>query len=233
MRAIASETRRATDHLASSLADFVKNLFVGGFRLRCDTEPSIMAVAEKVKAKMPDTAVVGGTPRHSSTSNGLQERASLSIDEQLSTLRLYTQNGWQKSELRQTRQSGHGWSDILDCAARYVRGEGGITPFRTPYDRDYTLEITPLVETIRNIVDCRRETYSVEETLRGTQEIWLSKQETNPEHIDVTKCDVMEREQSEDVNQRNVRKPHCCSRFKEIPWTWYRKHRVVGDAGNT
>ena len=58
MRATASETRGGTDRLASSVADFVKNLFVGRFRLRCDNEPSIMAVAEKVKAKMPDTAVV-------------------------------------------------------------------------------------------------------------------------------------------------------------------------------
>ena len=47
MRAIATETKGTTDCLASSAADFVKNLFVGKFRLRCDKEPSIMAVAEK------------------------------------------------------------------------------------------------------------------------------------------------------------------------------------------
>ena len=46
----------ATYNLASLLADFVNNLCVGKFRLRCDNEPSIMAVTEKVKAKMPDTA---------------------------------------------------------------------------------------------------------------------------------------------------------------------------------
>ena len=56
---IASETKGATDYLASSVAAFVKNRFVGKFRLRCDSEPSIVAVAEKVKAKMPDTVVVG------------------------------------------------------------------------------------------------------------------------------------------------------------------------------
>ena len=54
----ASETKGVIDHLASSAADFVKNLFVGNFGLRCDIEPSIMAVAEKVKANMPDTVVV-------------------------------------------------------------------------------------------------------------------------------------------------------------------------------
>ena len=43
MRAIASETKGATDHLASAVADFVKNLFVGRFRLRCDNDHSIMA----------------------------------------------------------------------------------------------------------------------------------------------------------------------------------------------
>ena len=58
MRAIASETKGATDSFASSVTDFEKNLFVGKFRLRCDNEPSIMAVAEKVKVKMPDKVVV-------------------------------------------------------------------------------------------------------------------------------------------------------------------------------
>ena len=53
MRATAADTNAATDFLASSVADFVRNLFVGRFRLRCDNEPSTMAVAEKVKAKMP------------------------------------------------------------------------------------------------------------------------------------------------------------------------------------
>ena len=36
----------------------MKILFVGTFRLRCGTEPSIIAVAEKVKEKMPDRVVV-------------------------------------------------------------------------------------------------------------------------------------------------------------------------------
>ena len=40
-----------TDCLASSVADFLKNLFVGKFRLRCDKEPSIMAVAEKSESE--------------------------------------------------------------------------------------------------------------------------------------------------------------------------------------
>ena len=62
MRAVASETKGATDHLASSVADFVKTCWVGRCRLRCDNEPSIMAVAESVKAKMLDTAVVGSAP---------------------------------------------------------------------------------------------------------------------------------------------------------------------------
>ena len=56
-RATASETKKgATDDLASSEADFVRKLFVGRFRRRGDNEPSIMAVAERVKAKMRDTS---------------------------------------------------------------------------------------------------------------------------------------------------------------------------------
>ena len=38
VRAMASETRGVIHYLASSVADFVKNLFVGKFRLRCDNE---------------------------------------------------------------------------------------------------------------------------------------------------------------------------------------------------
>ena len=53
MGAVASEIKGATG--------IVKNLFVGKFRLRCDNEPSIMAVAEKVRANMPDTAVAEST----------------------------------------------------------------------------------------------------------------------------------------------------------------------------
>ena len=60
MRAIASGTQGATDS--------------GRFSLRCDNEPSIVALAEKVQAKMPDTVVVESTPRHSSASNGLAQR---------------------------------------------------------------------------------------------------------------------------------------------------------------
>ena len=47
MRAISAERKGATDCRASSVADFVKQLFVGRFRIRCDNETSIMVVAEK------------------------------------------------------------------------------------------------------------------------------------------------------------------------------------------
>ena len=121
MRALASETKGATDYLASSVADFVKNLFVGRFGLRCDNEPSIMAVAENVAAKMPDRVAVATTPRRSSASNGLSERAIPTIGEQLRTLRYDTQNVTRR-ESRVTRQSGHGWSGAAGfCVTRYAR----------------------------------------------------------------------------------------------------------------
>ena len=60
------------------MADFVKNVLVGRFRLCCDNEPSIMEVAEKVKAKMLETVVVE-TPQKERNQNtirrkGVQER---------------------------------------------------------------------------------------------------------------------------------------------------------------
>ena len=142
------ETKGATDHLASSVADFVNKLFVGRFKLRCDNEPSIMAVAEKVKAKIPDKVVADRTPRHSTVSNGLAERAVGKIGEQLSTLRYDTQNRYK------TRISPDSaiWPWMVRyagfCVTKYVRGAGGVTPFRAAYARDYTQFFVPFAETV-------------------------------------------------------------------------------------
>ena len=146
-RAIPAETTGATDYLASSVADFVEDLFDGRFGLRCDNEASINAVAEKVKAKMPDRVVMENTPRKSSPSYGLAERAIQTIGEQLRTLRDDTHNLYMaRITLESTvcpwlvRHAGF-------CVTRYARGAGGITPLRAAYDRDYTQEIVPFGET--------------------------------------------------------------------------------------
>ena len=65
---IAEPSSSSSPTTPSAVADFVKNVF-GRFRLLCDDEPRIMAVAVFVKVEMPDT-VVESTPRHSSASNG-------------------------------------------------------------------------------------------------------------------------------------------------------------------
>ena len=134
MRAMSAETKGATDCHASSVADFVKQLFVGRFRLRCDNETSIMVVAEKVKAIMPHRVVVESSPRYSSSSNGLAERAIQKIGEQLRTRRYDMQN---RCKTRITLEST-GWPWLVRharfCVTRYVRGAGGITPFRAAYD---------------------------------------------------------------------------------------------------
>ena len=95
MRAIASETKRSPRLPCKLIGRLREKMFVGRFRLRCHNEPSIMAVAEEVKAKMPDRVVVETTPRYSSAS--LAER-----------------------NLRITPYSatGHGWSGTLDFVSR-------------------------------------------------------------------------------------------------------------------
>ena len=139
MRAVSAETEGVTDCHASSMADSVKHLFIGRLRLRCDNESSIKAVAENVKAKMPDR-VLENKPRYSSTSNALAERVIRTVSEQLRTSRYGTQNRY---KTRITLESTF-WPWLIGhagfCVTRYARGAGGITPFRAAYDRDYTQE---------------------------------------------------------------------------------------------
>ena len=80
------------------------------------------------------------------------------------TRRIVTKRG-----LRQARQSGHGWFDIL--VRRYARGAGGVTPFRSACDRDYE-EIVTCADTIWLkilVLDHRRDSDSMKGTLRGAQ----------------------------------------------------------------
>ena len=94
----------ATDDLASSEADFVKDLFVGSFRRRGDNEPSIMAVAERVE---------GEDARHEHRDTG--QRATVSrkgatrtIGEHPRTLRNDTQNH-DKTQVTQDHGTGTSW----------------------------------------------------------------------------------------------------------------------------
>ena len=48
---LGTATEGATDYLTSWVADFVNNVFVGRFRLRCDNEPSIMHVERVVSRR--------------------------------------------------------------------------------------------------------------------------------------------------------------------------------------
>ena len=141
------EQKEPQDCHASSVADFVKHLFVGRFRLRCNNETAIMAVAENVKAKMPDRVVVESTPRYSSACNGLAEREIQTIGEQLRTLQYDTQNLY----MTRIKRESTVWPWLVRhagiCVTRYARGAGGITPFRAAYDRDYTQEIVPFAKT--------------------------------------------------------------------------------------
>ena len=104
VHAIPAENKGATDDPASLVADFVKNLLVGRFGPRCDNETSIMAVAEKVKMKILYRVVLATTPRNSSDSNGLAERAA-------------------RHESHRNQQSGNGWLDTLGFVLRETRVE--------------------------------------------------------------------------------------------------------------
>ena len=176
----------------------MKHLFVGRFRLRCDNEPSIRVVADKAKSKMPDRVEVETSPRHSSASNGLAERAIRTNREQLRTLRYDTQN---RDRTRIAPDSVI-WPWMVRYAgfsvARYARGTGGITLFRVVSDRDYTQVVAPFAETAlfkilarghRGLSSGKR---LIKETLCGTKGTWFGKSETNPEHVVATKNGAME-----------------------------------------
>ena len=122
--------------------------------------------------------MVETSPRHSSASNGLAERSSRTIGEQLRTLRYDTQNRYKTRITPLTTDvrcvgffvTRYAWSDT--------------TPFRAAYDRDYTQEIVPFAETVlfKLLAEHRGLSSGKQETLRGTKG-----SEANPVHIVATK----------------------------------------------
>ena len=101
--------------------------------MRCNNEASIMAVADRVKAKMPDRVVVETTLRHSSASNGLAEREIGTVGEQLRTLRYDTQNRYK------TR----------------ITPDSAIWPRMVSYAGFCVQEIVPFAETCQDLRLCR------------------------------------------------------------------------------
>ena len=189
MRAIASETKGATDCPASSVADFVKNLFVGKFRLRCDKEPSIMAVAEKSES---ENARLGSGGNLSATQLSEQRpRRTINSDNWRKTLRYDTQNRY---KTRITPESAI-WPQMV---GGYARGAVGFTPFRAAYDRDLSQEIVAFAEPIlfKILATEHRGLSSGQRLHKGDtaweKGIWLGKSQTNPEHMVGTKSGEIE-----------------------------------------
>ena len=86
IRAIPMVGKHQADYAASGVTGFIRSLYVGKCRLRCDNEPAIMAVATRVKEKLPDRLLVENSPKYSSSSNGAAERAIRTLNEQLKTM---------------------------------------------------------------------------------------------------------------------------------------------------
>ena len=63
IRAIPMAGKHPADYAATGVTGFIRSLYVGKCRLRCDNEPSIVAVAVKVKEKLPDRVVVEHSPK--------------------------------------------------------------------------------------------------------------------------------------------------------------------------
>ena len=106
-----------------------------------------MAVAENVKAKMPDRVVVENTPRYSPAINGPAERVIRTIGEQLRTLRYGTQDRYKTRITLVSTVCPWLVKHAEFCVTKYARRAGGITSFRAAYDRDYTQKIVPVAET--------------------------------------------------------------------------------------
>ena len=214
-------TTGAKDYFASSVADFVKNLFVGKSRLRCYSEPSIIVVAEEVKAKMPGTSGGG-------------DFTATQLSEQLMTLRYDTQTRY-NSKIKpnsaiwpwMVRYSGF-------CVTRYARGAGGITPFRAAYDRDLTQETVPFADTILlNILAQEHRGLSSGKRLHKgdtawDRGIWLGKSVTTPEHIVWPKNGAMGTRTIRRLEPTKRSEHSLLLEVQGVPWD-----RVVGDARNT
>ncbi len=64
-KVIPTDSKGRVDYAASGVVGFIKSLRAGKVRLRSDDEPSIIAVANKVKEELPDVVVLETTPKYS------------------------------------------------------------------------------------------------------------------------------------------------------------------------
>ena len=164
----------ATDYLASSVADFVKNLFVGRFRLRCDDDRSTLEGEDAQWRVLRED---------SSASNALAERAIRTLGEQLRTLRYGHSEPLQNASYAKNLAT-NGWIFSF-CVTRYACGAGGITPLRVAYDTTSPFCVTVLFKifALEHRGLSSGKISSMSWTLRESRGSGQAKSETNPEHI--------------------------------------------------
>ena len=69
IRVVPALEKNVSDYLVTGLRKFVESTFHTKVRLRCDSEPAAVIIAERVKALLPGVVVLENTLRHDHAAN--------------------------------------------------------------------------------------------------------------------------------------------------------------------
>ena len=139
-----------TDYSATGLIKFIEGFFHKHVRLRCDGEPAMVALANKVKQMAGDLVKLETTPKHSSASNPA-ERAIQAVEEQARTIRADCQMRF-GSNGETVGADKPIWAWLLRHAGwkigRYNQRGNGMTAYKQAYGEYYSHEVVLFAEIV-------------------------------------------------------------------------------------
>ena len=190
VKAIPMLGKETTDYSATALIKFIEVFFHKHVRLRCDGDPSTVAIANEVKHMAGDLVQLETTPKYSSASNPA-ERAIQAVEEQVRTIRADCQMRFGSGEAFGADKPIWAW--LLRHAgwkiSRYKQKGNGMTAYKQAYGEHYTHEFVPFAEIVlvrvprpthRGLAGGKRWHKGDAVFIKG---VWVGRTQTSDEHV--------------------------------------------------
>ena len=147
VRPLPKPSKEADAYTVTAVVKFINSLFHRRVRLRPDNEPSLIAICEKVKEKIPGQVVLETTPRFSSSSNPAESAVKI-VEEQFRTSR-----GDLEAAYGATLTPSHPMWSWLACGAgwsisRFRVNPSGTTSYEDTFGHPCNHEVVPVGETV-------------------------------------------------------------------------------------